>query len=222
MCATGATDAASVINSNGTINFNTSATIKCDLPLFNNGGNAALNVLQGTLEFTKGAKQGGLSISQSAGSVNISSGATLKADANTLINGGVLTTVGTGTANLTGNLTVQAGSVQISTGPGAGGYGQLGVYGQVELTGTSVLQIAVDGSGTACDQIAASGTITLGGSAKLVVNTAGGPPHAVYWILYSGIGISGDFSRKDYTGADYTTSIVANPIVGYDYELTPA
>ncbi len=109
VCSTGATSTTSVISNGGTFNFNTSATIKCDLPLVNGGPATVSNVMGGTLEFTNGAKGTGFSVSQSDGVINIYAGAHLTADANTNINGGTLETIGAGTAQLSGILTVQAG-----------------------------------------------------------------------------------------------------------------
>jgi hypothetical protein len=210
VCKTGATDLASGLINTGTINFNTSAAIKCDLPLYN-ADRGALNVLQGTLELTNAGKGTGFSFSQSGGSVNISAGATLKADANTNINGGFFWTVGVGTAYLTGNLTMQAGSVQIGTGPD-GGLGTLAVSGQVSFIGTSTLQMVVDPRAGTADHITATGTITLGGSATLMVTTAAdGVPTGSYWILLSTTGITGDFAAKEFYGATYNTYIGSDP-----------
>jgi hypothetical protein len=222
VCGTGATDVNSVISNGGTINFDTSAAITCDLPRATSGN---VNVLQGTLEFTNGAKGSGFSISQTGGSLSISAGATLKADANTNINGGTLNTVGSGTAYLKGNLTVQGGGIQICLN-GGGGFGTLFVYGQVSLIGNTLLIVSVDGSGTDdCDQLIATGTITLGGSSELEVSTLVNdtpPASAVFDVLFSSTGFSGDFATKTYLQASYTTAIVPDAVAGFDYELTPA
>ena len=157
---TGGSSPGSVIANQGTVNFNTSAAITCDLPIYNSNAGASLNVLQGTLEFTTGAPQSGYSISQSAGIVSLSSGATLKADSNVNINGGELVTLGDGNATLTGNLTVQAGDIYIAnTG---GGYGELSVNGQLALIGTSQLHIYIDNRVNLYDWIWVSGNVTLG------------------------------------------------------------
>ncbi len=218
MCPGGSTGVSSVITNTGTFNFDTSAAITCDLPLVNTG---RLNVLQGTLEFTNRPDTGTYSISQTSGGINITSGASLKADYDTLINGGTLMTVGVGTAYLTGDLTVQQGSIQLGTGLNSG-HGTLSVTGRVNLIGTSLLKVDVDGSGTACDQIEATGTITLGGSAKLwaVVDPSTGEETATHVVLWSYSGIVGDFGIKDPPG--YATSIVADPLFGQDYLLTPS
>jgi hypothetical protein len=209
------------ISNGGTFNFNTTATVICELPFVNAG---QFNIQQGTLDFTKASSTSGYSVVSSQGTVAISVGATLEADYGYSQTGGVLETVGQGQATLNGNVVVTGGLIKVAVGNGGNNTGQLTVLGSVTLTGTAMYFATINTNTGMNDNLYATGNITIGGQAQLNVTTVGlAPPAGTKFDILWGVGgITGDFNGgKSFVPVSYTTAIV-NDIggVGQHYELT--
>jgi hypothetical protein len=103
------------IQNQGTIVFNSSATITCQLPIVNSAASAALKVLGGgVLRLSKGGvNSGNYSLYQIDGTTTVFSGSVLSCDQNLLMNTGTFETQNAGGAGLIGNLKVLDGDVWV-------------------------------------------------------------------------------------------------------------
>jgi len=226
--------AADKIDNHGTVNFNTSATIECQLPLFNSailGTQALLSVMGGgSLTFTTRAILSGYSISQESGEIDLYSGSTLGCLSNANINGGVFATINPGTATFNGNLLVTAGTVRVDYSVKT--YGILSICGQLSMSGSSILKLNVNDATKANDSVESFGGFSLTDKASLTLILDAGAPTQIYQLLNAPLappGINADFNNLggvNYVpgpGA-YKTWIENNPPGGgqaYDFGPVP-
>ncbi|MDP2868283.1 hypothetical protein [Methyloversatilis sp.] len=188
--------------------------------------NGRINVFSGRLRFNigyAGAPGGGTFIHNSfieigaSSTLEIGGALTYNGDAD-LGAGGVLRRLGGFTINngadIFGNGTIDVGASGTLTNAGALGtleYGTLSVTGNFVQTDTGILDLWIGGTSAGTyDQLAVSGSVTLGGTLVVTEDPAYTRSPLSLALITAGNGISGTFATIDTPAAGYTTAVDGN------------
>jgi hypothetical protein len=129
---------------------------------------------------------------------------------------------GAATATFTGDVKIHGGEVLISTGGDSPVTGTLQINGNMTIDGGVLTLGIISGTTDQYDVLSVSGTLTLGGTSELNIDTLGGGAPAASGTTYKIItanSISGDFSSfylfYDESGDAYTPGITTGTPATY-------